>query len=124
MNLIEVQGLCKNFKSFQLKDVSFTLEEGYIMGFIGRNGAGKSTTLKTMLNLLKNDGGMLPLMNIHIGIPFWFYPVMGIVLGAGAAGIFGLWYVLAYRKWRQIPLFALCVLPNIVLALMNVYLKG
>ena len=66
MNLIEVQGLCKNFKSFQLKDVSFTLEEGYIMGFIGRNGAGKSTTLKTMLNLLKNDGGSIELCGLSI----------------------------------------------------------
>ena len=57
MNLIEVNGLCKNFESFHLKDVSFSLEQGFIMGFIGRNGAGKSTTLKTMLNLMKNDGG-------------------------------------------------------------------
>ena len=57
MNLIEVNGLCKNFDSFKLKEVSFSLEQGFIMGFIGRNGAGKSTTLKTMLNLMKNDGG-------------------------------------------------------------------
>ncbi len=40
MNLIEVNGLCKNFDSFKLKDVSFSLEQGFIMGFIGRNGAG------------------------------------------------------------------------------------
>lgn len=61
MNLIEVEGLCKNFESFQLKEVGFTLEEGFIMGFIGRNGAGKSTTLKTMLNLMNNDGGKISL---------------------------------------------------------------
>ena len=61
MNLIEVKGLCKNFDSFKLQDVSFSLEEGYIMGFIGRNGAGKSTTLKSMLNLMKNDGGEIKL---------------------------------------------------------------
>lgn len=57
MNLIEVNGLCKNFESFKLQNVSFSLEPGYIMGFIGRNGAGKSTTLKTMLNLMNSDGG-------------------------------------------------------------------
>ena len=66
MNLIEINGLCKNFESFQLKNVSFSLEEGYIMGFIGRNGAGKSTTLKTMLNLMKNDGGEVKLCGLSI----------------------------------------------------------
>ena len=66
MNLIEVEGLCKNFESFQLKEVGFTLEEGYIMGFIGRNGAGKSTTLKTMLNLMNNDGGKINLCGLSM----------------------------------------------------------
>ena len=64
MNLIEVKGLCKNFEKFQLKNVSMTLEEGFIMGFIGRNGAGKSTTLKTMLNLMKSDGGTIYLCGL------------------------------------------------------------
>ena len=64
MNLIEVNGLCKNFEKFQLKNVSMTLEEGFIMGFIGRNGAGKSTTLKTMLNLMKSDGGSIKLCGL------------------------------------------------------------
>lgn len=64
MNLIEVNGLCKNFEKFQLKNVSMTLEEGFIMGFIGRNGAGKSTTLKTMLNLMKSDGGTIKLCGL------------------------------------------------------------
>ena len=64
MNLIEVNGLCKNFEKFQLKNVSMTLEEGFIMGFIGRNGAGKSTTLKTMLNLMKSDGGSIKLCDL------------------------------------------------------------
>lgn len=66
MNLIEVNGLCKNFETFRLKSVSFSLEEGYIMGFIGRNGAGKSTTLKTMLNLMKNDGGEVSLCGLSM----------------------------------------------------------
>ncbi|MBP5452576.1 MAG: ABC transporter ATP-binding protein [Treponema sp.] len=66
MNLIEVEGLCKNFEAFQLKEVGFKLEEGFIMGFIGRNGAGKSTTLKTMLNLMKNDGGKITLCGLSM----------------------------------------------------------
>ena len=66
MNLIEINGLCKNFETFRLKSVSFSLEEGYIMGFIGRNGAGKSTTLKTMLNLMKYDGGEVSLCGLSM----------------------------------------------------------
>lgn len=55
--ILEVSNLRKDFKEFSLKDISFTLEKGYIMGFIGANGAGKSTTIKLILNLLKKDGG-------------------------------------------------------------------
>lgn len=66
MNLIEVNGLCKNFDAFKLKDVSFSLEPGYIMGFIGRNGAGKSTTLKCMLNIMNNDGGDVKLCGLSM----------------------------------------------------------
>jgi ABC-2 type transport system ATP-binding protein len=66
LNLIEVNGLCKNFESFSLQNVSFSLEQGFIMGFIGRNGAGKSTTLKTMLNLMKNDGGSIKLCGLSM----------------------------------------------------------
>ena len=57
MEILSVRGLTKRYEKFTLQDVSFELEQGYIMGFIGRNGAGKTTTLKTMLNLVHADGG-------------------------------------------------------------------
>ncbi len=57
MNILSVRNLNKKFKNFALKNVSFALENGYIMGFIGRNGAGKTTTLKTMLNIVRADSG-------------------------------------------------------------------
>ena len=66
MNVIEVKDLCKSFPSFQLKNVNLTLEEGYIMGFIGRNGAGKTTTLKSILNLLNPDSGEIKLCGLNI----------------------------------------------------------
>ena len=66
MNLIDVKGLCKNFKDFQLQNVDLTLEEGIIMGFIGRNGAGKTTTLKSMLNLMNTDGGTVSLCGLSM----------------------------------------------------------
>ncbi len=57
MELLAVENLCKKYEAFALKNVSFTLDQGYIMGFIGRNGAGKTTTLKSMLNLVHPDSG-------------------------------------------------------------------
>ena len=57
MNILEVEGLCKTYPAFQLRGVSFAVAPGTIMGFIGRNGAGKSTTIKSMLNLVHPDSG-------------------------------------------------------------------
>lgn len=66
MNLIEVKGLTKKFKEFELSSVDITLEEGYIMGFIGRNGAGKTTTIKSMLNLMAPDSGKIKINGYDI----------------------------------------------------------
>ena len=55
--VLHVQGLCKRYPSFALEDVSFDLRPGAITGFIGRNGAGKSTTFKSLLNLAHPDAG-------------------------------------------------------------------
>ena len=57
--LLTVQGLCKKYPAFSLKDVSFSVEPGEIMGFIGRNGAGKTTTLKSIMNLVHYDAGYI-----------------------------------------------------------------
>lgn len=54
---LEVRNLRKSFSSFHLKDISFTLPKGYIMGLIGPNGSGKTTTIKLILNMLKRSGG-------------------------------------------------------------------
>lgn len=59
MNLLEVKGLTKRYPAFTLQEVSFSVEQGSIMGLIGRNGAGKSTTLKAMLNIVRPDGGTI-----------------------------------------------------------------
>ncbi|MBQ7902790.1 MAG: ABC transporter ATP-binding protein [Oscillospiraceae bacterium] len=56
-NAIEIKNLCKNYPSFTLKNVNITLPKGYIMGFVGANGAGKSTTISALLGLIKPDGG-------------------------------------------------------------------
>ena len=57
MNVLEVRELRKTYLAFTLKGVSLDVPQGAIVGFIGRNGAGKSTTLKSVLGLVHPDGG-------------------------------------------------------------------
>lgn len=57
--ILQVKGLCKNYDGFTLDHVSFSLPQGCIMGFIGENGAGKSTTIKAILNLIHMDSGKI-----------------------------------------------------------------
>lgn len=57
MNILEINNLKKAYPSFTLNSVSFNVPQGSIVGFIGRNGAGKSTTLKSVLGMVHADGG-------------------------------------------------------------------
>ena len=64
-NYLEVTNLSKSFDSFQLHNISFTLPKGYIMGLIGPNGSGKTTTIKLILNMLKRTGGTVKVMGTN-----------------------------------------------------------
>ncbi len=57
MNAIEVKNLTKSYSSFKLDNISFILPSGCILGLVGENGAGKSTTIKLILDMIKKDGG-------------------------------------------------------------------
>ena len=57
MDVLEVKGLCKTYPAFTLDHVSFHVWRGRICGFIGRNGAGKSTTLGSLTGLVHPDAG-------------------------------------------------------------------
>lgn len=58
-DIVKVQGLQKKFGKFQaLRDVSFTIKSGEVVGFIGPNGSGKSTTIRTLLGIIKRDSGI------------------------------------------------------------------
>lgn len=67
---IEVQGLTKHYPGFTLDQVSFSVPAGSIVGFIGENGAGKSTTIKAVLDLIRTDGGEVRLMGRKNGAAF------------------------------------------------------
>ncbi len=54
---LEIKGLRKEYNGFFLKDISFSLPQGYVMGLIGPNGAGKTTIIKLILNLIKKKAG-------------------------------------------------------------------
>ena len=56
-NLLEIKNVSKKYTKFTLNDISFSIPKGSIVGFIGRNGAGKSTTLKGIMNLVHFDSG-------------------------------------------------------------------
>lgn len=89
-NVLEVNGLKKDFGTFCLDNVSFSLQEGCITGFIGINGAGKTTTIKSILGLVLKDAGSIKLfgkeiaenereMKNHIGVVLdegYFYEEM------------------------------------------------
>lgn len=58
-NILRVNKINKSFQKFKLRDVSFSIKRGTIMGFVGRNGSGKTTTLKSIYGLLKVDNGQI-----------------------------------------------------------------
>ncbi len=60
--IIQVEGLTKQYDGFTLDHVSFSVPKGCIMGLIGENGAGKSTTLNAMLGLIRPDEGKALIM--------------------------------------------------------------
>lgn len=61
-NALEINNLTKEYPGFKLDNISLTLPGGCILGLIGENGAGKSTTIKLILDLLKADSGSIKVL--------------------------------------------------------------
>ena len=62
MNALEIKNLSKEYPHFRLDRLSLTLPGGCIMGLVGENGAGKSTTIKLLLNMIHRDGGTITIL--------------------------------------------------------------
>lgn len=62
MNALEIRGLSKHFSGFQLENLDLTLPSGCILGLVGENGAGKSTTIKLILDMIRRDGGTVTIL--------------------------------------------------------------
>ena len=63
-NAIEIKGITKKYDGFTLDNVSFDVPKGSIMGFIGQNGAGKSTTIRSLLNIIPIDSGEIKILGL------------------------------------------------------------
>lgn len=113
-NNILVQDLCKHFDGFSLNNVSFQVPKGRIVGFIGENGAGKSTTINLILNELKPDGGhvqifgmenTVPSVREHIGVVFDecnFHDVFtALDMEKILSGIYKSWDSSLYRQYLE-----------------------
>ena len=66
MKVLRVNRISKEYPGFLLQRVSFAVEEGTIMGFIGRNGAGKTTTLKAILNMVPIKEGTVEYFGLDL----------------------------------------------------------
>ncbi|EWM54924.1 ABC transporter ATP-binding protein [Ruminococcus flavefaciens] len=65
MNALNINNLTKKYSGFTLENISFSLPQGCILGLIGENGAGKSTTIRSILGSIKYDGD-IEILGQHI----------------------------------------------------------
>lgn len=63
---LTITGLTKKYDNFTLDNISFSVPSGSIVGLIGENGAGKSTTVNSILGLIKKDGGKITILGQDI----------------------------------------------------------
>ena len=81
-NALEIQNLTKDYGDFVLDNISFALPKGTIMGFIGENGAGKSTTIKCILDLIHFNKGTIKIFDQEVPIDSACKENIGVVLDA------------------------------------------
>ncbi len=111
MNALEIRNLNKSFPGFQLENLNLTLPSGCILGLVGENGAGKSTTIKLILGMLQPDGGSITVLGNtrldkedigvvpdEVGLPRCLDARQ---IGRIMAGIYKNWEPQAYRALLQ-----------------------
>jgi len=112
---IEIQNLRKEYPGFTLKDVSFALPHGAIMGLIGPNGAGKTTIIKLILNIVRKTCGEVRVLGLdnlaheqeaksRIGFVLDETPFYGYLKVKGAAAVIARFY----KTWDEARFKKLC----------------
>lgn len=114
-NAIEIRGLCKRYKGFSLDSLDLDLPYGCVLGLVGENGAGKSTTIRLIMDALERDGGTVSVLgadnrskefldlkeDIGVVLDETFVPevISAKQLGKVMAGTYKNWDQSAYDGW-------------------------
>ena len=114
-NAIEVRGLTKRYKDFALEGLDLALPYGCVLGLVGENGAGKSTTIRLIMDALERDGGTVTVLgrdnrsrefldlkeDIGVVLDETFVPevINAKQLGKIMAGTYKNWDQAAYDGW-------------------------
>lgn len=69
MNAFEIEHVSKQYPGFALQDLSLTLPSGCILGLVGENGAGKSTTIRLLMNTIQRDAGRIRVLGTDVDSP-------------------------------------------------------
>ncbi len=108
MNAIETHGLTKTYGDFTLGPLDLTLPSGCIMGLVGENGAGKSTTIRLLPGMTRPDGGAATVLGVPAGPDMReVKQQVGVVLddvgypGSLTATQMGKVLAAAYKNWDQ-----------------------
>ena len=115
MNAIEIEGLTKQYKDFMLGPMDLALPMGCVLGLVGENGAGKSTTIRLIMNAAGRDSGQVQVMGLdnlspefremkeNIGVELDETCVPEFItakqLGKILAGAYRNWDEAAYNSW-------------------------
>ena len=116
-NAIEIRGLSKRYKGFSLDNLNLDLPYGCVLGLVGENGAGKSTTIRLIMDALERDGGTVSVLgadnksrefldlkeDIGVVLDETFVPeiLTAKQLGRIMAGTFRRWDQGAYEGWMK-----------------------
>lgn len=115
-NILEIRDLSKDYGDFLLDKISFSLPRGVIMGLIGENGAGKSTTINCILNEIQKSGGEIRIFGKdHIADEIEIRDKLGIVfdenhfpdifspseIGRMMSGVYSRWEWPVYRQFLE-----------------------
>ena len=114
-NAIEVRGLTKRYKDFALEGLDLALPYGCVLGLVGENGAGKSTTIRLIMDALERDGGTVSVLgtdnrsrefldrkeDVGVVLDGTFVPevISARQLGKVLAGTFKNWDQAVYDGW-------------------------
>ena len=107
MNAIELSHIHKSFGSFAIQDLSLTVPGGTICGLVGENGAGKSTTIRLLMNALRPDSGSARVLGVDAASPEFREVKEDVVLDEAyfpetlTAVQVGKVMAATYRRWEQ-----------------------